>query len=68
MLILAIGVSTMITVAVVVLGMQYFAYRRNRVERGKVCGMQGTGIEGIRHRSTRNEPAARGTQEVPIPS
>ncbi len=58
----------MIAVAVVVLGMQYFAYRRNRVERDKVCGMQGAGIEGIHHRLTRNEPAARGTQEVPIPS
>ncbi len=53
----------MIAVAVVVLGMQYYTYRKNRGER-----MQGAGIESLCRRSSRNESTARGTQGVALPS
>lgn len=67
MLTLAIGVSTMIAVAVVVFGMQYHAFRMNRTERDKVCGMRSPCIDGMHPRTTSKE-SARGTQEAAITS
>lgn len=52
-MILAIAVSTMITVAIVVFVTQYYALRKERAERNRLC--------------TRNS-ATGVTQEVPIAS
>lgn len=53
MMILAIIISTMITVAIVVFAMQYYAYRKNHAKREKVCALKGSA--GV-------------TQEAPIAS
>jgi hypothetical protein len=37
MMIIAIAVSTMVTVAIVVFVMQYLVYRKNHVKRDKAC-------------------------------
>jgi hypothetical protein len=53
MMILAIAVSTMITVAIVVFAMQYYALRKEQAKREKVFTSKGT---------------VRVTQEAPIAS
>lgn len=58
MLILAIGVSTMIAVAIVVFVTQYYAYRKDVTKREAGSG-------AARPASDRGG-SARGTQEMPI--
>ncbi|MBI2353818.1 MAG: hypothetical protein HYV06_02115 [Deltaproteobacteria bacterium] len=67
MLIIAIGVSTMIAVAIVVFGMQYYAFRKNKSELDRDFGMHSPCSDGIHPRTTSNG-SARGTQEVALPS
>jgi len=57
MLVFIIVVSTMVAVAVVVLGMQYYIYRKSSYGRGKIAGP---------HLMT--SEAVPGTQKVPTPS
>ena len=54
MMILAIAVSTMITVAIVVFAMQYCAYRKNHPKRNNAC--------------TLKAPASRAQDAPPIAS
>ena len=42
MMIIAIAASTMITVAIVVFAMQYYAYRKNHAKQGKVYNSKGS--------------------------